>query len=206
MQYYALTHKKHHFIVTPDELRGLLCDYHHVIVNTGVPRNYIESNPNDILSTYEALYAKLKNGEKLIWKKDYSIAMFSMGFTNHLENCLYAPSNRLSSPNFLEPCPWISTFCFAFWKDQLSTSFGVEQFPENVCGLCLYFPTKVDYFEGNTKHGKGIVHRADFDDLETYEKLVTEIKRMTKPLKVQVHGSTRRTSVRISPEAKEGCF
>jgi hypothetical protein len=34
MQYYALTHKKHHFIVTPDAFHLLLKDYHHVIVNT----------------------------------------------------------------------------------------------------------------------------------------------------------------------------
>lgn len=203
MQYYALTHKKHHFIVTPDELRQLLKDYHHVIVNTGVRKNYIESDPEVFFSTYDALYAKLKAGEKLVWENDYSLAEFTMGFTGHLENCLYEPSKRLSSPDFLEPCPWISTFCFAFWKDQLSTAFAVHQFPESVCGLCLYFSGKVDYFKGNAKHEKGIVYSTDFDDLETYEQLVSDIRKITKPLKLEMNGRIRRTSVRISDKAKK---
>ena len=203
MQYYALKHKKHHFIVTPDELRILLQDYHHVIVNTGVHRNYTESDPNDFLLTYEALYSKLKSGEKLVWEKDYHIAEFTMGFTEHLENCKYKATNRRSIPDFLEPCPWIDTFCFAFWKDQLSTAFAVHQFPENVCGLCLYFPTKVDYFEGNSKHEKGINFSTNFDDLETYERIVSEVKKITKPLKLEINGRIYRTTVRISSEAKK---
>lgn len=203
MQYYALTHKKHHFIITPEELRLLLQDYHHVIVNTGVKKNYTESDPNDFLFRYESLYQKLKNGEKLVWNDDYHIAEFAMGFTGHLENCKYEATNRRSIPNFLEPCPWIDTFCFAFWKDQISTAFAVHQFPENVCGLCLYFATKVDYFEGNEKHEKGIAYSTDFDDFETYERLVSEIIKITKPLKLEMNGRIRRTSVRVSNEAKK---
>ena len=203
VQYYALSHKKHHFIVTPVELRWLLQDYHHVIVNTGVHKNYLESDPNDFFLSYEALYSKLKKGEKLIWKDDYRIANLTVGITGHLENCQYEPSNRLSSPNFLEPCPWISTFCFAFWKDQISTAFDVFQFSENVCGLCLYFPSKVVYDNENAKHLKGFAYSTDFDDFETYESLRTKIKMVTKPLKLESNGRIRRTSVRISNSAKE---
>ena len=43
MQYYELTNKKLHFIVTPNELRGILQGFHHVVVNTGVRKNYIEA-------------------------------------------------------------------------------------------------------------------------------------------------------------------
>ena len=76
MQYYELSNKKLHFIVTPDELRKILQGFHHVVVNTGARKNYIESNPNDFLFTYDALYAKLKNSEKLVWKTDYGIVDF----------------------------------------------------------------------------------------------------------------------------------
>ena len=63
MQYYELSSKKLHFVVTPDELRSILKDFHHVVMNTGVRKNYKESNPNDFLFTYDALYAKLSAGE-----------------------------------------------------------------------------------------------------------------------------------------------
>ena len=203
MQYYELSKKKLHFIVTPDELRTIIKDFHHVVMNTGVRKNYKESNPNDFLFTYDALYAKLKNGEKLIWKTDYDIVDFSTGITNHLENCIYQPSTRLSVPNFTEPCPFIDTFCFAPWKDQLSTSFIVTQCSENVCGLCLYFPTRIEYEIDTEKHSAGIVECADLDDFQTYETLVERIKSITKPLKMEFDNKVRRTAVRISDEAKK---
>ena len=203
MQYYELSNKKLHFIVTPDELRSILKDFHHVVMNTGVRKNYTESNPNDFLFTYDALYAKLKNGEKLIWKTDYDIVDFSTGITAHLENCIYRPSTRLSVPDFTEPCPYIETFCFLPWKDQLSTSFSVTQFPENVCGLCLYFPMKIEYKNDTEKHSAGMLECTCLDDFKTYETLVERIKSITKPLKLDWDGKVRRTSVRISDEAKK---
>ena len=60
MQYNELSNKKFHFIVTPNELREILQGFHHVVVNTGVRKNYTESNPNNFLFTYDALYEKLK--------------------------------------------------------------------------------------------------------------------------------------------------
>ena len=203
MQYYALSNKKLHFIVTPDELRVILKGFHHVVVNTGVRKNYIESNPNNFFCTYDALYEKLKNGAKLLWKTDYGIAHFSIGITAHLENCIYRPSTRLSVPDFAEPCPYIETFCLLPWKDQFSTSFSVTQYPEYVCGLCLCFPTKIEYANDTEKHSAGIAEWKCLDDFETYQTLIERIKSITKPLKLDWGGKVRRTSVRISDEAKK---
>ena len=203
MQYHERSNKKLHFIVTPDELRTILKGFHHVAVGKGVRKNYVESDPNDFFLTYDTLYEKLKNGVKLFWNEDYGIAHFSTGITAHLENCIYQPSTKLCVPNFKEPCPFIDTFCFLPWKDQISTSFSVTQFPENVCGLCLYFPTKIEYENDTEKHSAGIVECLSLDDFETYETLVERIKLMTKPLKLDLDGSVRRTAVRISDEAKK---
>jgi len=38
IQYYKLSNKKFHFIVTPDELKGILKDLHHVVVSTELKR------------------------------------------------------------------------------------------------------------------------------------------------------------------------
>ena len=139
----------------------------------------------------------------MVWKTDYDIAFFSTGLTAHLENCIYQPSTKLCVPNFKEPCPFIDTFCFLPWKDQLSTSFIVTQFSENVCGLCLYFPTRIEYEIDTEKHSAGIVECADLDDFQTYETLVERIKSITKPLKMEFDNKVRRTAVRISDEAKK---
>ena len=67
MQYYAKSKKKHHFIITPDELRSVLKGFHHVVITTGVQKDYTESDPDVYFSCYDALYQKLKSGQKLIW-------------------------------------------------------------------------------------------------------------------------------------------
>ena len=203
MQYYRLTTKKHHFLVTPDELRQLLANFHHVTFPGGVQPGYTESDPNDFFSTYDALYQKLKNGEKLIWNTDYQIAEFSTGITQHLENCVYSPGRPRWIPDFLEPCPHLGTFCFLPWNGQLSTAFAVFCNPENVCGLCLYFDAKVEFKATSHKHAPGVADYTEFDDYEAYERLLARIKAITKPLKLDWNGKVRRTAVRVSPAAKK---
>ncbi len=203
MQYYRLTTKKHHFLVTPDELRQLLDGFHHVIISQGVEPGYTESDPNELFSTYDVLYQKLKNGEKLIWQEDHEIASWSKGITQHLENCFYLPRGRFWIPDFEEPCPHLDTFCFLPWKDQLSTAFTVLFNPENICGLCLYFDTKVEYTATNRKHPAGVADYTGFADYGAYEQLLSRIKAITKPLKLDWNGKVRRTAVRVSPAAKK---
>ena len=53
------------------------------------------------------------------------------------------------------------------------------------------------------KHSVGIVEWTCLDDFETYQILVERIKSITKPLKLDWGGKVRRTSVRISDEAKK---
>lgn len=203
MQYYRMTTKKYHFLVTPDELRHLLSGFHHVIITRGVDQGYTESDPNVFFSTYDALYQKLKSGEKLIWQTDRKIAVFPTGISQHLENCVYSPGKLRSIPDFTEPCPFIDTFCFLPWKDQLSTAFVVHQFPENICGLCLYFESKVEYKATNPKHAPGVAVYTEFEDYEAYEELIARIKAITKPLTLVWNGKVRRTAVRVSPCAKK---
>ena len=201
-KYYDLSWNKFLFIITPPELEAVFTGYHFVVQNTGVPKGYIESDPRQFFETYEALYQKLKNGEKLIWKKDYAIADFHTGITRHIENCIYAPSSKQSIPVFREPCPLIETFCFLPWKEQLSTSFSITQTPENICGLRMVFPSKIEYTSADGKHEKGIVEDSALDDYETFCTIIADIKNITKPLKLLMNNKSHRTAVRISPEAK----
>ena len=203
MQYLELSHKKHLFIVTPEELRPLLADVHHVVVDSGVPKSYVESDPDDFFSAYDALYQQLKCGETLTFQNDWKQVTCTTGITRHLENCIYRPTSQLSVPVFTEPCPRIDTFCFTFWKKQLTTSFSIAQFPENVCGLRLSFPSRVTYEAPNSKHRASIVCHTDLDDYETYEALLSRIRALTKPLKLEFDGKIHRTTVRVSSDAKQ---
>ncbi len=196
MQYYELARKKLNFIVTPEEIRWILNGFHHVVVNTGVPKNYTESDTDEFFTAYEKLYQKLKNGERV------TDGGFSVGITAHIENCLYKPTSKLSVPYFAEPCPIIEPFCLIPFRGTLSTSFSVFQDPYNTCGLCLIFSTKIEYSSATAKHPSGIVTQDELDDFETYQTVVARIKSITKPLKLNYDEKSHRTSVRISAEAK----
>jgi hypothetical protein len=67
----------------------------------------------------------------------------------------------------------------------------------------LTFPAKIEYENNTEKHSAGIIECACLDDFATYESLVERIKSITKPLKMEFDNKVRRTTVRISDEAKK---
>lgn len=203
MQYYTLSAKKFHFIITPEELCDVLKGFDHVVTNTGVARDYIKRDPEAVIRKYTALYQKLTSGAELIYRFDHHITALNTGITGHLENCLYKPTSRLSVPCFSEPCPELDTFCFLLEKEQLSTSFSVDQYIENVCGLYLWFPSRVEYPTAAEGHPAGITETSRMADHETFEILTDRIKAITKPLAVETDGKLKRTRVRISSNAKK---
>lgn len=200
--YYIRSWTKHHFIVTPEELKIVLAPYHHVSCN-GVQKGYVESAPETFLTKYTELYSRLSSGEKLSFEKDYELVNCSTGITNALHNCQYTPSTKLSIPNFLEPCVFLEPFCFLLWKDTLSKAFSTSQFPENIAGICISFPAKVEFLQDTEKHKTGLVSSAGLDDHDTYQAIVSALHDITAPLKLQIGEKTYRHSVRISRKAKE---
>ena len=203
MRFYIMSHKRFNFVITPDELREILKEFHHVVVNTGVKKNYIESDPEEFFLLYEALYAKLKNGDRLVWQDDWKIATLATGITQHLDNCRYVATTRKSVPDFLEPCPFLEAFCIVPYKEKLSTAFSVLHFAEYICGLSLFFPNKVEFLTTTRKHPQGIVMGSALDDYISYQKLVSAIRKITKPLTLQFNGRTCRPTIRISDKAKK---
>ena len=59
--YFVRSTKIFQFLITPDELRSVLNDVHFVVANTGVTKDYTESDPSVFLNKYEALYTMFQN-------------------------------------------------------------------------------------------------------------------------------------------------
>ena len=87
---------------------------------------------------------------------------------------------------------------FLLYNDQLSFSFSVIQFPENICGLCLSLPGLVEYEKACKQHAEGIIDSIELDDYKTYKTILSRVKKITKFLKLEIHGNIRRTNVRVS--------
>lgn len=202
-KYNILSWKKLHFLVTPSELNSILNCHHFVVDNTGVADDYTESNPCEFITKYDALYQKLRNGNRLNWKTDYGIAGLSTGITGHIANCKYQKTAQLNIPDFSEPCIHIDTFCLHILKNQFSTSFWVGQYPENICGLCISFPSKVEFYSPDKMQSGRIVIGDELADYVTYNTIISNIKSITKPLVMEWNNQTKRTTVRISATAKK---
>ena len=79
----------------------------------------------------------------------------------------------------------------------------VGQFPQYTCGLCLSFPGKIEYENATDKHEAGIVTQTELGDYVTYQLILSRIKAITKPLKLEFMGKVRKPAVRISDTAKQ---
>ena len=186
--------EKLRIIVTPQELRQILGDLHHVSLN-GVHKGYTESDPEQLFQGYASLYERLKNGDQLDWKQDHQTVFLQTGLTGNLSSCAYKNTNKLCVPDFSEPCAFAETFCLVLQRGQLSAAGWVGQFPENTVGICIGVPKKVEFSDGT----KTLEELADH---QAYERLILRIKSLTKPLKLQIGEKIYRPSVRVSQQAK----
>ena len=196
-RYTVTAWKKEYFLVTPDELAPILDGFHHVVTNTGVKRDYTESDPAAFLDGYRALYDRLAAGDKLLWARDYEIAGLHTGLTDHMENVIYTPTFRLSVPDFAEPCVGLGTFAVRAWKGSpLTKNWEVSLIPENILGLEAHFPSKALFDDGKIKMSEALA------DVTVWDTLLARVKHITKPLKVTDGDKIVNTRIRVSPAAR----
>lgn len=196
MEYTVTAWEKEYFLVTPDDLETVLEGFHHVAV-VGVKRGYTESDPADFHASYRTLYDRLAAGDKLLWARDWGFAGLHTGLTDHTENVAYAPTKRLSVPDFAEPCVELQAFAVRAWKDSpLTKGWEISQNPENILGLVMCFPSKVLY------PGGGIRTSDTLADVTVRDTIRSRLKTFTKPLKVTNGEKTVNTRIRVSEAAK----
>lgn len=198
------------FLITPEELRKILREYHLVINNTHVLLDYTESSLEEYIDNYSKLYCLLISGEKIIWKRDHSL-FIQRGVTSNLAKCKYGrvheyEGQQYKSAEFDEPVVNLAPFVLNIYKDskqkwccQAKGSYLMN--PQNFMGIQLQFPKKIQYEnEGGYEELKSTNY---LEHYQVYVDLKNIINKMTKVLVIQVEGEAVKTNIRVSEGAKE---
>lgn len=198
MKFFEISHNKEWFLVTPSELEMILSGFHLVIANSGVNKDYKESDPKEYICAYNNLYTFLCSGQKAEWKTNYNLFNLEIGITAHMNHITYTPMSHLSVPDFTEPCVTMGPFCvIPFGNVPLTKGWTLSMYPENTIGLVIRFPSKVQFAD------REIFQRADaLADYETWNELKKRIRSITTLLKIRSNGKEYNPHIRISNQAK----
>lgn len=196
--------ERFYFIITPEELRNCLADFHLVISTTHVPIDYTESSLDEYVNIQTQLFGKLAKGEKLIWKEHWKL-FESMSLTTDLTRCGYDGVHKYQgklykSSSFDVPCPHLQAFVF-YVAEHDDGEFNIvktcseSQFPENTVGFELFYPKKVMFNDDEWESTKKLVSYQDFLLLKN------RIQAITKPLTFSMKGKKVRPGVQVSEQA-----
>ena len=149
MKYYLKGWHTYKFFVTPQELNDILRGFHIVEYSSRVPMDYIESNFADFVRNYENFYRLLTSSERI---GHIILDNLLKGFSNNLSKCAYGAPFQDSNDkswykiaDFSEPCVGFNIFAFYLDEERkLQTKFSYINFPENIMGVQLEFPKKID--------------------------------------------------------------
>lgn len=198
MKFFELSQNKEWFLVTPSELEMVISGFHLVIVNTGVNKDYKESDPRNYICAYNDLYTFLCSGQKAEWETNFDLFNLDVGITAHLNHISYTPTSHLSVPDFAEPCVTMGAFCVVpFGNMPLTKGWALSQYPENTIGLVMRFPSKIQFAGGKTEQ-----KTTALADYETWNELKKRIRNITTVLKIKNNGKEYNTHIRISNQAK----
>ena len=197
------------FLITPDELQEILKNCHLVKYTAHVPIEYTETKLDDYIDVYRQLYELLTCGVKFEWGKHH-ILFESTGLSSDLKRCTYGHihtyrDQKYKLADFAEPPVNLAPNALLPNIDdtgKLHINSGVSylKFPEYYIGMEISYPKNIQYSVGNDfEPPKPTTQLASFKD---YENLKAAIKAITKPLTLKTAADKRRTSVYISPRAK----
>ncbi len=198
------------FLITPEELREILREYHLVINNAHVLLDYTESPLEEYIDIYSKLYCLFTSGEKIVWERDHSLFVHR-GVTSNLAKCQYGRVHeyegwQYKSAEFDEPVVNLAPFVLNIYKDSKQKwcclakgSYLLN--PEKFMGIQLQFPKKIQYEnEGVYEELKSTNY---LEHYQVYVDLKNIINKMTKVLVVQVEKEAVKTNIRVSEGAKE---
>lgn len=210
MDYLVSGWNTYNFFLSPSKLAEILSEYHLVIFGAHVPVDYTESSLQEYLLAYSRLYDLLFSGEKIDWKRDYSLFL-QRGITSNLANCIYGKlhmyeGKQYKRANFNEPVVGISpvTLWLNLGEDKklhCSTSYSYSFCSEYYMGVQLQYPKTIQYKNDSgyepLKTTKGLNSYQDF------EKLKKSIKEVSHILIIKTaDGVERRTNIRVDNDVK----
>lgn len=196
------------FLIAPRELKTAFEPFKLITHNTCVPIDYTDTPVEEFLKKYSALYERLISGEVLNGKD--KLLLRQIAITSNLADVKFGMEHELDGKmvkaviynKSISPMPYLSPFTFMTYmendKAYVSTRASYLAYTEFIFGYEIKFlkfsQSDVDYY--------GHTSEKEFKTYPDYELFRKNIIKITKPLRLNLNGKVRKTSIRISDEAK----
>ena len=193
------------FIITPDELREMIEPITLFISNTHVPVDYRFTSDDEFIQNYTEVISRLKNGEKIDKHNDY-MHLKHYSYTTDISSIHFGDQHIYEGKEYKSfqesdrgfP-PYFSPFAVmmsveedkVYFSTRVSTSMG------DIIGYELVFPDKYE-----AAH-YGLESEKDWKSFEDYRLCSDFIKNYTSPLKFSVDDIVKKTTIRVSDDAKK---
>ena len=196
------------FLLTPDELRGILQPYHLVDYSAHVPAGYTETPLEEYMISYQRFYEKLTGGEHLRNHADYGVGIHVAA---DLSGCKYGKPHIYEGKQYLladfdEPPVGLAPFALYPCKDGkgrlcFRTGYSYMVYSDKILGLQLEYPKMIQYRQNSGY--EALRSTRELAGYQVYENLKRAVTRQTKPLYVMAGGEKIKTNVRVSEETKK---
>lgn len=197
------------FLVTPEELRTAFAPFKLVADNACVPIDYTDTPVEEFLENYSALYELLISGEVPDGK--HGELLKQIAITSNLPEVKFGMKHELDGKmvkivlhdRTISPMPYLAPFTFMTYVENnklyVSTRASYLAYRDFIFGYEINFrkfsQSDVDYY--------GLPSEKEFKTYPDYELFKKNIAKITKPLKFQLNGIVKKTSIRISDETRK---
>ncbi len=198
------------FFITPKELKTALEPFRLVVDNACVPIDYTDTPAEEFLEKYSALYERLIGGDVIDHKSESGL-LRQIAITSNLPDLKFGMEHEIDGKMVKavivdkkgSPPPHLAPFTFNMYTENnklyVSTRYSYLAYTETVLGYEIIFrkfsQSDVEYF--------GLSSEKEFRTYPDYALFKKTITKMTKPLIFQKNGIVKKTTIRISEEAKK---
>lgn len=197
------------FLVTPNELGVFFEPFKLVIDNCCVPVEYTDTPAAEFLKSYAVLYELLTSGG-VVNAKAHGNLLKHIAITSDLSAVKFGMEHELDGKmvksvifdRSVSPMPYLSPFTLTTYcengKIYVSTGYSYLVYTDFIFGYQINFrkfcPSDADYY--------GLSSEKQFQTYPDYELFKKSIAKITKPLTFRQNGIVKKTTIRISDEAK----
>lgn len=193
------------FIITPGELREMLKPVTLFISNAHVPDDYRFTPDDEFINNHTEIYSRLVRGEKISRRTDYRF-LKHYSYTTDISAVHYGNEHiyegkkyKLFSGSDRGFPPYFSSFAvmLSVENDKAEISTRVSDSMGDITGFQLSFPNKAE------AACYGLESEKDWKSYEDFRLCSDFIKSHTSPLTFSVNEIKKRTTIRVSDEAKK---
>lgn len=196
------------FFITPEELKTAFEPFKLIKDNRCVPIDYTDTPVEEFIENYSAIYERLVCGGTFQGK--YAAMLNQIAITSDLSEIKFGMEHEIDGRmvkaviyDKKSVLPYLAPFTFHTYTENgklyVSTRYSYLAYLDSILGYEINFPkfsqSDVDYH--------GLASEKEFKSYPDYELFRKNIMKMTKPFSFRMDGITKKTSIRISDEAKK---